>query len=70
MKSFYRRLIEEVAPGCNSRHVEAFLRSETPTLDHLTRQQFADKVKQACADIDAAGWVFAEQLALSYGMEA
>lgn len=66
---FYRKLIEEFAPGYNPRHVEAFMRSEHPTLDHLTRRRFAALVKLACAAIDEAGWVFSEQLALSYGME-
>ena len=40
----YRRLIEEIAPGKNARHIEAWMRCDHPTLDHLSPDQFSREV--------------------------
>lgn len=65
--TMYQELIATIAPGYDPRHVEAFLRLEFGTLDHLSRGRFEHEVREACACIDAAPDV-AEQVARSYGL--
>ena len=64
--SAYQRLIN--APGFEPRHVEAYLRLEYGTLDHLSLDQFKNAVLVACELIDVEGFENAELLAKSYGL--
>lgn len=49
------------------RHVEAFMRVEFGTLDHLTPSRFRREVQIAVACIDECGEDMAEDVARSYG---
>ena len=64
----YQQLIQELAPGHDARHIEAFMRLEFGTLDHLSREKFAREVRMAEACIDEGGEDMAEGLAKSYGL--
>lgn len=48
------------------RHVEAYMRLEHSTLDHLSAMQFDFEVSIACAAIELGGVDDAEALALTY----
>lgn len=50
------------------RHIEAFIRIEHPTLDHLDRQRFSNEVTIALLCVDEVGPAEAEQHALSAGL--
>lgn len=50
------------------RHVEAWMRNEHRTLDHLSVWQFADEVDLALRLIAASGTKESERLARSYGL--
>ena len=65
--SHYQQDILAILPTCNPRHVEAYMRAENPTLDHLDRAQFALAAGTAnvCALMDPDT---AEKLARSYGL--
>lgn len=67
MRAPYHNQIAPLAPGYDPRHVEAFMRTEHPTLDALRPSKFAEEVRIACFAIDKAGTDFAEQLAQSHG---
>lgn len=67
-RSPYARMIEPLAPGYDPRHVEAFMRLEHPTLDHLSRVEFAREVRVAVACVDECLPGQAEAIALSYGL--
>ncbi len=67
-RSPYYTAIAELAPGYDPRHVEAYMRVEHPTLDHLDKERFAAEVRVACKCIDQGGLDLAEQCALSYGL--
>lgn len=64
--SGYQKLIAEIDPRVNARAVEAFMRLEYGTLNHLSREQFEREV----ALFKAARMSDAEQeaLARSYGL--
>lgn len=65
MSSSYQRLIREIAPaGPNPAAVEAWMRAEFGTLDHLPRSRFASAAKEA----EGIGRDFLRQLAESYGL--
>ena len=64
----YREKIVLLAPLHDPRHVEAFMRAEHSTLDHLSERQFAAEVRMACACIDEGGVEMAERVAQSFGM--
>jgi hypothetical protein len=51
----YQNLIQQIAPEANPRHVEAWLRIEHGTLDHLSRPRFEREVAIALACIAEAG---------------
>lgn len=68
----YRKLIAEILaslgrPDVDPAHVEAFMRCEYRTLDHLSRAKFVRETKMAIPQIDADKKSF-EELAESYGM--
>lgn len=67
-KSPYADLIRELSPACDPRHVEAFMRLEYGTLDHLSREAFTRQVRIAEGCILEAGTRAAEDLCRSYGM--
>lgn len=64
----YRTIIQQIAPAYDPRHVEAFMRSEHGTLDHLSPEIFAAEVTVAVMMIAAGGRDQAERLAQSYGL--
>ena len=64
----YTDRIKAIAPSYDPRHIEAFMRSEYGTLDHLSPAKFLNEVHLAIECIDAEGKQFAEKLAKSYGM--
>ena len=43
--SSYSRLIERLDPSVNGRHVEAFMRLEYGTLDHLAEDKFREEIQ-------------------------
>lgn len=65
--SGYGEQIQAVVPDCDPRHVEAFMRLEYGTLDHLDRAKFAREARTAalCTREDPET---AEMLARSYGL--
>jgi hypothetical protein len=64
----YRTIITQIAPSYDPRHIEAHMRSELGTLDHLSSERFAAEVTAAVMCIEAGGAEMAEKLAQSYGM--
>lgn len=66
MTTPYAAQIAEVCPEYDPRHIEAFMRSEMGTLDHLDRYAFAKEawIAAECVNADPA---LAERLAQSYG---
>lgn len=64
----YRETIQKIAPMHDPRHIEAFMRSENGTLDHLSPSRFKSEVVMACLCIDECGESFAERIAQSYGI--
>lgn len=64
----YRERILEIAPSYDPRHVEAFMRNEHGTLDHLSADAFASEVAIAVMCIEDGGKEFGERLAKSYGL--
>ena len=64
----YKKIIQEMAPGFNPRHIEALMREEHRTLDALTKAQFKKEVKLAMAFIREVGIEEAEEIAKSWGM--
>lgn len=65
--SFYQSLIRQSVPDCDPRHVEAYMRLEFSTLDHLSRDRFRDEAATA-AECVRADLAQAESLARSYGL--
>lgn len=65
--SSYAALFREFQPGCDPRHVEAYVRLQYSTLGHLDRATLRREARIAagCIKADPAG---AEGLALSYGL--
>lgn len=64
----YRDRIKQLAPTYDPRHIEAFMRSEHGTLDHLSPDAFAAEVCIAAMCIEDGGREFGERLAKSYGL--
>lgn len=63
----YTEIIQRLAPDHDPRHVEAWMRLEHPTLDHLDRRRFDSEVRIAIQCIETAGKDASEELAVSYG---
>ena len=66
--SAYTPSITELAPMDDPRHIEAWMRVEHGTLDHLDRARFRSEVALAQACIAEAGDAESEALARSYGL--
>lgn len=64
----YADYIAPLAPGFDPRHVEAFIRLEYGTLDHLGPEQFRNEVAIAMACIRETGAEDSEALARSFGL--
>ena len=64
----YTARIEALAPRHCAGQVEAFMRGEHPTLDHLDAERFAAEVAMACICIHEAGPEMAQRIAASYGL--
>jgi len=63
----YRDIINSIDPTVDPRHVEAAMRLQYGTLDHLPRETFAAEIKLLLA-CEAAEPGFGERLAQSYGL--
>lgn len=70
MAAYRDRIVEVVGRGHDPRHVEAYMRLESGTLDCLSPAQFRREARMAVRCIDAAGTNQAELLAQSFGMVA
>lgn len=68
MASPYAELIEQLAPDYDPRHIEAYLRCEHGTLDHLSEEQLDGAIDFAKSLVDQGGAEAAETLARSYGL--
>ena len=69
MPNYYQDLVHRLDPAINSAGVEASMRLQYGTLDHLTPQTFADEIKLArqCQEQDPD---FLHSIAASYGLTA
>jgi hypothetical protein len=64
----YASRIRELCPKHDPRHIEAWLRLQFGTLDHLTPHQFAAEAWIAAECVDEGGVEHSENLAKSYGL--
>jgi hypothetical protein len=65
----YQKLIAELAgPGYDPRHIEAYMRIQFDTFDHLSRDDFKREVVICQQCIDVAGLEQAERCAKSFGL--
>ena len=67
---FYQKLIKELLGGADydPRHIEALMRLQYGTLNHLTRGDFRREVALCKQCIDEMGREAAERNAKSYGL--
>ncbi|HEU5019652.1 MAG TPA: hypothetical protein VFT69_16965 [Pseudolabrys sp.] len=65
----YADRIRSIVPASEPRHVEAWMRSEHGTLDHLSPEQFVLEA-QVAADLAAIDPAMSEALAQSFGLTA
>jgi hypothetical protein len=63
----YQRIINEIDPTANARGVEAVMRLQYGTLNHLPRETFASEIKLAKA-MEAQEPGTLDRLADSYGL--
>jgi hypothetical protein len=63
--TFYQRRIAERTTDADSRHIEAWMRLQHPTLDALSAAEFARESEEAAALVRAAGTTECEALAPS-----
>jgi hypothetical protein len=64
----YANRIKEIAAKYDPRHIEAYMRLQYSTLDHLDNATFRREVKIACACVDDGGVEMAERTAQSFGL--
>lgn len=64
----YATQIKEIVPELDPRHVEAYMRLEYGTLDHLSPERFASEARTAASCVVMGGTDEAESLAVSYGL--
>lgn len=67
MSTPYAARIKELSPDYDPRHIEAFMRTQFGTLDHLDRETFTREVRIAEMCVDVGGLDFAERAAKSHG---
>ena len=65
---YQQRITEIVGPNYDPRHVEAFMRVQYGTLDHLPRDLFDEDARFCAVCIDEIGTAEAEKVARSYGL--
>ena len=68
MATPYTDRIASIAPKHDPRHIEAFMRSQFSTLDHLSAAEFRREVKIAAQCVDLGGASTAEDIAKSFGL--
>ena len=67
----YADQIRAIAPTqYDPRHVEAYMRTQHSTLDHLSPRYFRSEVRIAMSCIDEGGIEMAERIAQSFGLSA
>lgn len=66
--SFYAKTFKELQPNYDPRHIEAYVRLQYGTLDHLDHATFKREAAIAAACIDSARPGEPEELAQSYGL--
>ena len=64
---FYQKLLHELAPGLNPAGVEASMRLQYGTLNHLPREVFAEEARLA-ADCERKSPGYLRRTAESFGM--
>lgn len=64
----YQTRILKLVPLYDPRQIEAMMRVEYGTLDHLTADRFAHEVEIARQCVDEAGPDMAERIAKSFGL--
>lgn len=64
----YADIFRELQPKHDPRHIEAYVRLEHSTLDHLNRDTLREEAQVAADCIDICGKKAAEELAESYGL--
>jgi hypothetical protein len=64
----YAETFRKLQPKHDPRHIEAFVRLEYSTLNHLPLATLRREAKIAADCIDVGGMAAAEELALSYGL--
>ena len=67
-RTYYQRFIAERTRDIDPRHVEAWMRTEHPTLDRLTQPQFTEAMYAALGSAIDAGPAENEALAASFGL--
>jgi hypothetical protein len=65
---FYTALCRELQPAFDPRHIEAYIRLEHSTLDHLSREEFTFQAAIAAECIRTVGHEQAERCARSVGL--
>ena len=69
MDTYYRSIIARVTPpDYDPRHVEAYIRTAHPTLDHMSYHEFCDDIRLTLIYIKTEGADAAEELARSFGL--
>lgn len=66
--SGYADTFKQLAPGYDPRHIEAYVRLEYSTLDHLDLPTLRREARIAAACIEHSGRDNAEALARSFGL--
>lgn len=64
----YRTMIQSIAPNCDPRHIEGFMRSWHGTLDALSRDHFEAEALAAVQCVETGGVAVAESVALTHGL--
>jgi len=68
MSQYSAQIAAIIPSGIDPRHVEAYMRLEYSTLDHLSRTAFVREVHIAVNCMVAAGRAASERLAQSFGL--
>ncbi|HET7675654.1 MAG TPA: hypothetical protein VFL54_09055 [Gammaproteobacteria bacterium] len=66
--SIYANIFKDCQPNHDPRHIEAFVRLQYGTLNHLDRETLKREADIAAACIEEGGTENAEALAQSYGL--
>ena len=65
---YQQRIADIVGPDYDPRHIEAFMRVQYGTLDHLPTDQFTADARFCSICVDEIGKEEAEKVARSYGL--